>query len=231
MSRVRVSRLAVTALVMLAPLVRDAAAEDESDPPPPGRHMALVAELRGGLMLVDPAGDDGVRPGALAGLAFRGLIDNLVDHRFGVAFGGDFELGYAASELQGQARVGVGVGGLFGPLSASVLAGGSLGSLGPAGSSDLFVEANASFTVDRRVGVWLLAAHAFSQTIDHDRLELRLALPKWSDGSGASTVIGVRMLVFGTDAMTRERAGTAYLVTVGWGAMQSEPGYIDPRFF
>lgn len=223
-------RIAVTALVMLA-LARDAAAEDWPDPPPRPRSTALVGELRGGLMLIDPAGDDGLRAGALGGLTFRALIDNIVDHRFGVAFGGDFELGYAASELQGQARIGVGVGGLLGPIAASVLAGGSGGSIGPAGSSDLFLEANASFTVNRRVGVWLLAARAFSENIDHDRLELRVALPKWSDGSGSSTVIGVRMLVFGPAPMTMERAGTAYLVTIGWGTIESEPGYIDPRFF
>jgi hypothetical protein len=162
------------------------------------------------LLDVDDAALDG---GPIAGLALRYIDTRLAVDAVGIAIVGDAEVGYA-SELVGQLRVGAGLGVVHGWFSASLFGGGAVGSMGRAAPADVFVGGNVAITTSQLWAVWLEGARAFGDGPNHDRLELRVAVPSWQDDSWWSWYVGARYLAFGVVGAT---TGAAVVLTLGVG--------------
>ena len=196
----------LVALTLCVPSLATTMAAAESDP-------RDTIDVHAGAILLDVDAPP-IGGGPIAGLAVRYIDTRIARDTIGIAVVGDAELGYAR-ELVGQLRVGAGVGVVHGWFSASLFVGGAVGSMGPAAPADLFVGGNIAMTTSQLWAIWLEGAAAFGHHgPNHNRLELRVAVPSWQDNSWWSYYVGARYLAFEDGATT---SGAAVVVTLGVG--------------
>ena len=154
----------------------------------------------GMLALVPPSGSRAYGP--LVGIS----LYRFADHGVKLVYGGDVELGYAGSAVQGESRTGVGVSvGALG-MSIRALGGVTVGSIGPADAFSGYVELAGRFDLDAAVvsAGWV---HSTSEFGGHDRIDLRIS------GLAKTYLLGAQLDVFSADPGNPMSVGGKTLVT------------------
>ena len=177
-----------------------------------GRVSAMIGTYLGVMSLAPDEGDR--RTGFLVGFDMRVVQRKAL----GVVFAFDTELGYGGGEFIGEIRAGAGF--TLGPLE--LVAGGAVGSTGPAAAVDGYAQVGT--TLDLEHGkLYLGGLYAIGVAgADHTQVDGRLVVTGQKD---SGIFVGARAVWFGATTAENGEAqanGSAFLVTLGTGLASEE---------